>query len=135
MSHITTPFLNCLSIYQLFKTRMCAFMTYGEFLSKSGSNFRLVVWDSRVQSHRAKASNPWISDDKSQIWATFSRKLTIGHNSTYSNFEIMIFKIFFFIWQNFFFLNKWPPLTQLFQSAQNISFNFFNESLRLSCGC
>ena len=26
-----------------------------------------------------KALNPWISDDKYQIWATFRRKLTIGH--------------------------------------------------------
>ena len=41
------------------------------------------------------ASTPWILDNKSQIWATFRRKLTIGHKSTSSSFEKLIFKIFF----------------------------------------
>ena len=31
----------------------------------------------------SKASNAWISDDKSQFWAIFRWKLTIGHKSKY----------------------------------------------------
>ena len=42
-----------------------------------------------------KASNAWISDDKSQIWATFRQKLTIGHAGIYSSFKVLIYKIFF----------------------------------------
>ena len=30
-------------MYQFFKTRICNFMTYGQFLPKSSSNFRFVV--------------------------------------------------------------------------------------------
>ena len=44
------------SVYQLFKTRICAFMTYVQFWPKSSSNLRSVVWDSRIQGHRAEAS-------------------------------------------------------------------------------
>ena len=36
-------------LYQFFKTRICAFMTYGQFLPKSISNLRFVIRDSRVQ--------------------------------------------------------------------------------------
>ena len=36
-------------LYQFFKTRICAFMTYGQFPPKSSSNLRFVVWDSRVR--------------------------------------------------------------------------------------
>ena len=36
-------------IYQFFKTRICAFMTYGQFLPKSSSNLRFVIRDSRVR--------------------------------------------------------------------------------------
>ena len=45
-------------IYQFFKTRICAFMTYGQFLPKSTSNLMFVIPDSRVRGHRAAASNP-----------------------------------------------------------------------------
>ena len=51
-------------IYQFFKTRICAFMTYSQFLPKSCSNLRFVVRDSRVRGRCAAASNPWILDDK-----------------------------------------------------------------------
>ena len=65
-------------------------------------NFRLKVaqiWDlsSEIQGFEALArarpsiSNPWIQDDKSQIWATFRQKLTIGHKNTYSSFEKLIY--------------------------------------------
>ena len=36
-------------IYQFFKTRICAFMTYGQFPPKSSSNLRFVIRDSRVR--------------------------------------------------------------------------------------
>ena len=35
-------------VYQFFKTRICAFMTYGQFPPKSSSNLRFVIRDSRV---------------------------------------------------------------------------------------
>ena len=79
-----------ISIYQLFKTRICAFMTYVQFRPKSSSNLRSVVWDSKVWGLRAMASNPWIPDDKSQIWVTFRPKLNIGHKSTYSSFKKLV---------------------------------------------
>ena len=77
-------------LYQFFKTRIWAFMTYGQFLPKNGSNFRSVIRNSRIWDPRlrpAKASNPWISYNRSQIWATFWQKLIIGHKSTYYSFE------------------------------------------------
>ena len=37
-------------LYQFFKTRICAFMTYGQFPPKSRSNLRFAVQDSRVWS-------------------------------------------------------------------------------------
>ena len=46
-----------ISIYQLFKTRICAFMTYVQFRPKSSSNLRSVLWDSRVRGHRPETSN------------------------------------------------------------------------------
>ena len=39
-------------LYQFFKTRICAFMTYGQFLPKSSSNLRFVIQDSRVRGPR-----------------------------------------------------------------------------------
>ena len=84
-----------ISIYQLFKTRICAFMTYVQFWPKSSSNLRSVIWDSKVRGLRAMASNPWISDDRSQIWATFRPKLNIGHKSTYSSFKKLVYRYFF----------------------------------------
>ena len=39
-------------IYQFLKTRICAFMTYGQFLPKSSSNLRFVVPDPRVRGHK-----------------------------------------------------------------------------------
>ena len=78
------------SLYQFFKTRICAFMTYGQFLPKSASNLMFVIPDSRVRGRRAMTSNPWIGDDKHKIWGTFRQKLTIGHKSTYSSFEKLI---------------------------------------------
>ena len=93
-------------IYQFIKTRICAFMTYDQFPPKSSSNLRFVIRDSRVRDPRVQASNPWISDDKSQIWATFRQKLTIGHKSTYSSFEN-------FIYWNFFHLTKFSLFDQV----------------------
>ena len=43
-------------LYQFFKTRICAFMTYGQFPPKSTSNLRSVIQDSRVRGFRAVAS-------------------------------------------------------------------------------
>ena len=87
-------------------------------------NFRLKVaqiWDlsSKIQGFEvlgfapAKTSNPWISDDKSQIWATFRQKLTIGHKSTYSSFEKLIY-------QNFFLLTKFS----LFDKVASFDLDF-----------
>ena len=36
-------------IHQFFKTRICDFMTYGQFPPKSSSNLRFVIRDSRVR--------------------------------------------------------------------------------------
>ena len=44
------------SLYQLFKTRICAFMTYVQFWPKSNSNLRSVVRDSRVRCLPAMTS-------------------------------------------------------------------------------
>ena len=84
-----------ISLYQLFKTRICAFMTYVQFQPKGSSNSRLVLRDLRVRGHRAEASNLWISRDRSQIWATFRPKLNIGHKSTYSSFKKLVYRFFF----------------------------------------
>ena len=95
-------------IYQFFKIRISVFMTYGQFPPKSSSNLRFVIRDSRVRGPRLchrKGLKPLISDDKSQIWATFWRKLTIGHKSTYSSFEKLIKKFFFSFDQ---ILTFWP---------------------------
>ena len=37
-------------IYQFFKTRICAFMTYGRFLPKSSLNSSFVIRDSRFEA-------------------------------------------------------------------------------------
>ena len=87
-------------------------------------NFRLKVaqiWDlsSKIQGFedfagaKPRTSNPWISDDKSQIWATFRRKLTIGHKSRCSSFEKLIY-------QNFFLLTKFS----LFDKVASFDLNF-----------
>ena len=36
-------------LYQLFKTRIYAFMTYGQFQPKTSSNLKFVIRDSRVR--------------------------------------------------------------------------------------
>ena len=36
-------------IYQFFKTRICTFMTYGQFLPKISTNLRFVIRDSRIR--------------------------------------------------------------------------------------
>ena len=41
-------------IYQFFKTRICAFMTYGQFLPNSSSNLRFVIRYSRVRGPRLR---------------------------------------------------------------------------------
>ena len=41
-------------IYQFFKTRICAFMTYGQFLPKSSSNLTFVIQDLRVPGPRLR---------------------------------------------------------------------------------
>ena len=72
------------------------------------------IWDlsSEIQGFevlaraRPSISNPWIQDDKSQIWVTFRQKLTIGHKSTYSSFEKLIY-------QNFFRLTKFSLFDQV----------------------
>ena len=94
------------SLYQFFKTRICAFMTYGQYPPKISSNLNFVIQDSNTRGHCVKASsNPWISDNKSQVGTTFRQKLTIVNKSTYSSFEKLTYK-FFFIWANSHFLTK-----------------------------
>ena len=39
-------------LYQFFKTRICAFMIYGQFAPKCSSNLRFVIRDSRVPGPR-----------------------------------------------------------------------------------
>ena len=39
---------------QFFKTRICAFITYGQFSPKSSSNLRFVILDSRVRGPRLR---------------------------------------------------------------------------------
>ena len=41
-------------LYQFFKTRICAFMTYGQFLPKSSSNWKFVIQDSMVRGLRPR---------------------------------------------------------------------------------
>ena len=65
-------------------------------------------WDSSSEFQRFEAfegaqprlSNPWILYDKSQFWAIFRRKSTIGHKSKWFSFKKLIYKIFFFVWPN-----------------------------------
>ena len=63
-----------------------------------------------VRGCRAEASNAWTSDNKSQIWATFRWKSTIGHKR-----NILIskswYKNLFYVWLNSNFFAYWPPLT------------------------
>ena len=44
-------------VYKFFKTRICAFMTYGQFPPKSTSKLIFVFPDSMVRGHRAASSN------------------------------------------------------------------------------
>ena len=72
-----------------------------------------VIQDSRIWGllgARPRLSNHLISDDKSQIWATFRQKTNIGHKSTYSSFKKLVYR-YFFVWPNFNFFAYWPPLT------------------------
>ena len=107
-------------IYQFFKTRICAFMTYGRFLPKSSLNSSFVIRDSRVRGCLTEASNPWLLDNKSQIWATFRQKSTIGHKSTYPSFKKMIYKIFFHLIE-----------FQLFHISASFDLNFLKKDYLL----
>ena len=101
-------------------------------------NFRLKVaqiWDLSSENQgleafagaKPRTSNPWISDDKSQIWATFRWKLTIVHKSKYFSFQKFIDAIFFFfIWPNSQFLTTWPLLTSIFSQVLKVTKNFFS---------
>ena len=92
-------------------------MTYGRFPPKSSWNSTFVVRESRVRGCLAEASNPWIVDNKSQIWATFRQKSTLGHKSTYSSFKKLIYK-------NFFCLIEF----QLFHISASFDLNFLAKS-------
>ena len=68
-------------------------------------------------SPSAKGSNPWIAYDKSQIWAIFRQKSTLGHKSTYSSFKKFLYK-------NFFCLIEF----QLFHMSASFDLNFLAKS-------
>ena len=87
------------------KLEFVLFLTYGQFPPKSSSNLKFVIRDLRVRGPYAEASNPGISDNESQIWATLSLKLTIGHKSTNYSFEKLINKNCF-VWPK---LDLFPP--------------------------
>ena len=86
-------------IYQSFKRKIFALMTYGQFTPRNSSNLKFVVQDSSVQSL-------WIFDDKFQIWAISRQKLTIGHKRKFFLLKILYIRIF-----SVHFLAKWPNLT------------------------
>ena len=61
-------------IYQFFKTRICAFMTYGQFPPKSSSNLRSVIRDSRVWGLREGEAEDLTFWPSGLFWPKFSRK-------------------------------------------------------------
>ena len=85
-------------------------------LSSEIQGFEALAWA------RSKASNPWILDDKSQIWGTFRQNLTIGHKSKYPYYEKLIEYNFFCLTKFSLFSPSSLLLHQLFWNLPSGSF-------------